>query len=95
LIKVVKVVPWINVRLIEIEGMAMNGLIKNVEVVNCDKPKGWKRIIATAVDGRKLASECMEPDAARRNYMVFTLYAKKWGKSIFTGEEVVGEVLEE
>ncbi len=95
MIKVVKVVPWINVRLIEIEGMAMNGLVKNVEIADCDKPKGWKRIIVTTNDGKKLASECIEPDAARRNYMVFSLYARKWGKNIFTGEEVAGEVLEE
>lgn len=95
MIKVVKVVPWINVRLIEIEGMAMSGLVKNVEITDCDKPKGWKRIIVTTNDGKKLASECIEPNAAKRNYMVLSLYTRKWGKSIFTGEEVAGEVLEE
>lgn len=87
--------PWIRVNLIEIEGLAMNGLVKKVEMVDCDKPKGWKKIVVVTHDGKELASECIEPSAAKRNYMVFSLYAKRWGSQIYTGEEVEGEVLEE
>ncbi|GAB6148343.1 hypothetical protein [Stetteria hydrogenophila] len=87
--------PWISVGLIEIEGMAMNGLVESVKLEDCREPKGWKRIVAVDREGRTLASKCIEPEAARRNYMVLTLYSKKWGSLIFSGEEVIGRPEEE
>jgi len=72
----------LNPRLIEIEGMAMNGLIKRVELEDCETPPGWKKIIAYDHEERRLETGCMEPEAARRNYMVLVLYARKWGKMI-------------
>lgn len=86
---------WINVNIVELEGMAMNGLVKELWVEECEKPRGWKRIVARTPDGETMSTGCMEPDAARRNYAVLSLYAKKWGGLIFTGEEVESKPEEE
>ena len=71
-----------NPRLIEIEGMAMTGYIRAVRLEECGRPEGWKKIIAESVDGQLLETGCMEPDAAKRNFMVLTLYARNWGKLV-------------
>ncbi len=86
---------WINVNIIEVEGLAMNGMLEEVRVEDCEKPRGWRRIVARTKDGRLVSTNCMEPDAAKRNYMVLSLYTRKWGSLIFTGEEVYGRPEEE
>jgi hypothetical protein len=67
---------------IEVEGLAMNGLLKSFRLEDCGKPKGFQRIVAEAVDGRILRTGCLEPDAARREVMVMNLYLRQWSKFI-------------
>ncbi len=71
-----------NPRIIELEGMAMTGLLRKVEMVECGKPPGWKKLKVETVEGEQLETNCMEPDAAKRNFMVFTLYIRNWGKLV-------------
>jgi len=71
-----------NPRLIELEGLAMTGYLEHVELVECSRPEGWKKLRVKTKEGEVLETGCMEPDAAKRNYMVFLLYIKKWGKLI-------------
>ncbi len=72
----------LNPRLIELEGRAMVGEIKQVSVEECDTPPGWKKIVAIDYKGERVETGCMEPDAARRNYMVLVLYVRRWSKLI-------------
>lgn len=76
----------LNPKIIELEGKAHIGLVESVRVVDCEEPKGWKRIVAELKDGTTESTNCMEPEAAKRNYMVMVLYSKKWG-SIINREE--------
>ena len=71
-----------NPRLIEIEGMAMTGYLESVETVECQKPRGWKRLRVRTKDGRVLETGCMDEEAAKRNYMVMLLYIRKWGELV-------------
>ena len=81
----------LNPRIIELEGMAMAGKVVKAYLEDCPPnekvPSGWKRIVATLEDGTKYVTGCMEGDAAKRNYMVITLYARKWGKLISWSEK--------
>ncbi|WP_427970896.1 hypothetical protein [Acidilobus sp.] len=67
---------------IEVEGLAMNGLLKSFSVEDCGKPKGYQRIVAETIDGRTIKTGCLEPDAARREVMVMNLYLRQWSKFI-------------
>ncbi len=78
----------LNPRVIELEGMAMIGKVKRASIEECaGYPEGWKRIVAELDDGSTYTTGCMEPEAAKRNFMVITLYARRWGKLINTGDE--------
>ncbi len=77
----------VNPRIIELEGKAHLGLVEEVSLVDCEKPEGWKRIVARLKDGTVESTGCMEEEAARRNYMVMLLYTKKWGSLIYLGDE--------
>ncbi|NOZ31121.1 MAG: hypothetical protein GXO68_04135 [Crenarchaeota archaeon] len=72
----------LNPKIIELEGKAHVGLVEEVKLVDCEEPEGWKKIIAKLKDGTVESTNCMEPDAAKRNYMVMVLYSKKWGSTI-------------
>jgi len=72
----------LNPRLIELEGLAMTGYLERVELVDCTRPEGWKKLRVRTKQGETVETGCMEPEAAKRNYMVFLLYIKKWGKLI-------------
>jgi len=72
----------VNPRLIELEGLAMTGYLEHVELVDCERPEGWKKLRVKSKQGEVKETGCMEPEAAKRNYMVFLLYIKKWGKLI-------------
>ncbi|MEB3851461.1 MAG: hypothetical protein LRS49_02615 [Desulfurococcales archaeon] len=85
----------ITANIIEIEGLAMNGMLREVSLEDCERPPGWKRIVAVADDGRRMSTSCMEPDAAKRNYMVMSLYLRQWGKLVYEGGEVEGKPEEE
>ena len=80
-----------NPKIIELEGLAMTGNLRNVKLVECNKPKGWKKLIVEAMDGELMETNCMEPDAAKRNFMVFLLYIRNWGKLV-TREYNEGEL---
>jgi len=71
-----------NPRIIELEGMAMTGQLVNVKMESCDRPPGWKKLIVETVDGKHMSTNCMEPDAAKRNFMVFTLYIRNWSRLV-------------
>ncbi|MCE4624670.1 MAG: hypothetical protein F7C35_02240 [Desulfurococcales archaeon] len=80
----------LNPRIIELEGMAMAGLVRKARIVECGDNfplKDWMRIVAELEDGSTYETGCMEPEDAKRNFMVITLYARKWGKMINTGEQ--------
>ncbi|AFZ71008.1 hypothetical protein Calag_1294 [Caldisphaera lagunensis DSM 15908] len=71
-----------SLNVIEVEGLAMDGLIKSFNVIDCEKPKGYKKIHAIAFDGREIETACIEPDAANRLTMVMNLYLRNWSKYI-------------
>ena len=71
-----------NPKIIELEGMAMTGFLKNVKMEDCEKPPGWKKLVVSTIENETLSTNCMEPDAAKRNFMVFTLYIRNWAKLI-------------
>ncbi|MCE4620474.1 MAG: hypothetical protein F7C33_05555 [Desulfurococcales archaeon] len=77
----------VNPKIIELEGKAHLGYLAEVRLEDCDRPEGWKRIVAVLKDGSVESTNCMEPDAAKRNYMVMVLYTRKWGSLINQGEE--------
>jgi len=80
----------LNPRLIELEGLAMAGKVRKVYIEECDDSfpiREWRRIRAELEDGSTYLTGCMEPDAAKRNFMVLTLYARRWGKLINAGDE--------
>jgi hypothetical protein len=68
--------------LIEIESMAMVGLIDEVALEDCIEPSGWKRIVAVDREGSVYETRCLEPQAAKRNYMVLSAYTVRWSKQI-------------
>ncbi|MGC9210496.1 MAG: hypothetical protein ACP5FT_04460 [Acidilobus sp.] len=68
--------------LIEIEGLAMNGLLESFSVEDCERPKGYKFIVARAKDGRTLRTGCMTEEEARRQSMVLNLYIRQWSSLI-------------
>jgi hypothetical protein len=72
--------------LIEIEGMAIAGLIEEVSVEDCSEPDGWKRIVALGRDGNVYETKCVEPQAAKRNYLVLSAYTTRWSKQIVVGD---------
>ncbi len=78
--------------LIEIEGLAMNGLLRSFSLVECEEAKGFMKIIAESTDGRVLTTGCMEPEAARRQVMVLNLYLRQWGHIINTGPSGTDDV---
>ena len=79
-----------NPRIINLEGMAMVGLVKKAKIVDCGDSfplREWKKIVAELEDGEIYETGCMEPEDAKRNFMVITLYTRNWGKMINTGEQ--------
>ncbi|MFP3143749.1 MAG: hypothetical protein RXQ93_01850 [Caldisphaera sp.] len=76
-----------SLNVIEIEGLAMDGLIKSFTIIQCDKPKEYKKIRAVTFDGREIETACIEPDAANRLAMVMNLYLRNWSKYINWGDE--------
>lgn len=68
--------------LIEIEGMAMVGLIEEVTLEDCLEPEGWKKLVAVDTEGRVYETRCVEPQAAKRNFMVISTYARRWSKQL-------------
>jgi len=79
--------------IIEIEGMAIVGLVEDVALEDCREPEGWKRIVVVSLDGQVYETRCIEPQAAKRNFMVISSYAKRWSKQI-TGDSEVDSVKE-
>ncbi len=71
--------------LIEIEGLAMMGLIVEAMLEDCSEPPGWRRIVAIDREGNAYETKCLEPQAAKRNYMVLNAYIVRWSKSLRTG----------
>ncbi|MEB3844476.1 MAG: hypothetical protein LRS48_02190 [Desulfurococcales archaeon] len=76
----------LNPKIIELEGLAMTGFVSSAKIEDCGSgdmaPNGWKRIVAKLADGSEYRTGCMEPEAAKRNYMVIMLYVRKWGRLI-------------
>ncbi|ESQ26340.1 MAG: hypothetical protein OSP8Acid_06210 [uncultured Acidilobus sp. OSP8] len=73
--------------LIEIEGLAMNGLLESFELKDCKKPKGYKYIEARSKGGRTLRTGCMSDEDARRQAAVLNLYMRQWSSLIVQGGE--------
>ncbi|MEB3757539.1 MAG: hypothetical protein GSR76_01625 [Desulfurococcales archaeon] len=65
--------------LIKIEGLAMTGFVRNVEIVDCGDSKAKLRV--ETIEGNVMETACIEKDAARRNYGVIRLYLK-WSSNI-------------
>jgi len=80
----------ITANVIEIEGLAMNGMLRRVSLVDCERPPGWRKIVVETLDGRTLETACLEPPTAKRNYAIITLYMKRWSSLINRGGEVEG-----
>jgi len=73
--------------LIEIEGLAMNGLLESFELKDCKKPKGYKYIEARSKGGRTIRTGCMSDEDARRQAAVLNLYIRQWSSLIVQGDE--------
>jgi len=69
--------------LIKIEGLAMTGFVKNVEIVDCGNNRAKLKV--ETVEGNIVETACIEKDAARRNYGVIKLYLK-WSNNIMKRE---------
>ncbi|GBF09947.1 hypothetical protein apy_16720 [Aeropyrum pernix] len=64
---------------IEVEGLAINGLLKIARLDECDKPQGWLKLVVESLDGEVLETPCAEPEAARRFLAVINSYLNRWG----------------
>jgi malic enzyme len=73
--------------LIEIEGMAIAGLIDEVTLEDCVEPPGWKKIVVVDRKGVMYETKCLEPQVAKRNYMVLSAYTVRWSSLIVYGEK--------
>ncbi|MCE4608686.1 MAG: hypothetical protein F7B61_07030 [Caldisphaeraceae archaeon] len=82
--------PENSIKVIEIEGLAMNGLIKEYNIIQCEKPKGYKKVHIVTTDGEEMETACIEPDAVQRLVLVINMYVKKWSKYINKGEALQG-----
>ncbi|MEM0366456.1 MAG: hypothetical protein QXO93_05640 [Acidilobaceae archaeon] len=71
-----------NISIIELEGKAIIGLIVDVELEDCSNPSGWKKIIARDRNGTMYETKCIEPQAAKRNFLVISSYASRWSNLI-------------
>jgi len=81
----------LNPKLIELEGMAMVGQVKKVSMEPCEDsrfPKEWKRLRAILEDDTTYETGCMDPESAKRNYMVLSLYIRNWSKDIIMNKEL-------
>ncbi len=81
----------LRANLVELEGLAMIGEVKRIEIRDCKEIKGYKEIVVYTRDGKEVSSGCIESDAARRNYSVLALYAKKWYSDIVRNDLTPGE----
>ena len=68
-----------QVGLAEFEGLGIVGFLKDARLERCERPQGWMRLVGVTVDGEKVATKCIEPDAAKRLYAVVSSYLKRWG----------------
>jgi len=77
----------------ELEGLALNGFLKEFELVDCGKEKGirYSKIIAVTLDGKRLETECMEYSRVVRIYLVLLKY-RDWGRRLVR-EEVSEEMM--
>lgn len=81
----------LRANLVELEGLAMIGEIERIEIKDCKEIKGYKEIVVYTKDEKRLSSGCIEADAARRNYSVLALYAKKWHINIVRNDLIPEE----
>ena len=68
-----------KVQLLDLEGMAMNGLIKDVKIV--DDGKGMAHLVATTVDGKVIETVSDEKGVVAKSYFIILKYIE-WGKYI-------------
>jgi len=69
--------PEREIDVLSLEGLALNGFIKEVKLVKCSGPtdkivKG--RVIAIDVNGRKYTTKCVEYGRASRVFLVLRRY---------------------
>ncbi|MDM7274715.1 MAG: hypothetical protein P3X22_001125 [Thermoprotei archaeon] len=68
--------------IIELEGMAMAGLLREARLEECPKPEGWKKLVVVDSEGVEYETKCVEDQAARRSFLVFSAYISRWSDYI-------------
>lgn len=68
--------------IIELEGMAMAGLLRDVRLEDCPKPEGWKKLVVVDSEGVEYETKCIESQAAKRSLLVFSAYISRWSDHI-------------
>lgn len=68
--------------LLDLEGLALNGLVEGVELVDCElKPLRRSRLRVALSDGRQVETECAPYERIVRSYLVILRYIE-FGKLI-------------
>ncbi|RLG86545.1 MAG: hypothetical protein DRO15_06000 [Thermoprotei archaeon] len=82
-----------KISILNLEGLALNGLIKSYSVVNCDEENKVK-IVAQTELGEEVETPCFDKVRLSTIMRILESY-KAWGKSILTKEAVEIFIIEE
>lgn len=72
-----------RIEVLDLEGLAINGMIKSFQLVDCEK-KGkirLSKITAVLADGREVETDCMEYPRIVRAFILLEKY-KNWGDAL-------------
>ncbi len=72
-----------RIDVLELEGLAINGMIKSFKLIDCEK-KGkirLSKITALLADGREVETDCMEYPRIVRVFVLLEKY-KNWGDTL-------------
>ncbi len=79
--------------LLDVEGLALSGFVKGVELVDCElKPFRRSRLRVELVDGRLVETECLPYERVSRSYLVVLRYVE-FGRTI-SGKQLDEETIE-
>ncbi|MGC9147985.1 MAG: hypothetical protein ACP5GI_00855 [Sulfolobales archaeon] len=76
-----------KVHYLDLEGLAINGLIEKVSLEDCNRDNKIRKskILAVTKDGREIETECIDYSRIVRIWIIVKQY-EKWGKQISEGE---------
>ncbi len=80
---------------LDLEGLAINGMVSDYEVVDCSSPSSvrYSKIVAKLENGEVVETECMDYSRISRVLVVLLRYVKnKWGE-ILVDKEISEEMM--